>query len=471
MKAWFFAARMIGAAVGFVTAIILARLMPLDEFGRYALIFALGGVANMLLLAWVETSITRFEKTAEFKGRSISGGLGLMLVIQAGAFALAGVLYVALPEPHGTFGALIALQCASASLFELALAGLRLQSRGGAFTLITLLRAVLSLAAGAGAAQAGFGYEVVTLAIIAGVLTAGVLGFAVVGVQSGVTKPSSLLVTRFLRYGGPLGVARSRGLLANAISQLALTTFAGPDSAGAYAAAFNLTSRSIQQIALVLLSIWAPDIFRSYEADGGARANRVMQQLMAFLLLLVTPLAIIFVAGGETVATIVFGADKAAAIAPFLQILAIAVVINAIQASVISVPFMIVERTVLHLWLAVGFSVFHVLVTLWAVSALGEIGAAVASLATAVFSTAVVILVIERFFKIRYDWRDLLRILIATAVSVPFVLMSGADDDHALAIAWMLLSGLVFLLALIAMKYSATKKVTHILSKFSRTRP
>jgi len=78
-------ARLVPAAVGLASVMALTRLFPPEEFGRYALALAAGGIAQVVLGGWLRECTIRFWPGERAEGRedALLGTTVLMALVTA----------------------------------------------------------------------------------------------------------------------------------------------------------------------------------------------------------------------------------------------------------------------------------------------------------------------------------------------------------------------------------------------------
>lgn len=56
------------ALVGFGSVAVFTRLLPADDYGRYALVIAAMSLTHILVFTWLEAAVARFHARAERRG-------------------------------------------------------------------------------------------------------------------------------------------------------------------------------------------------------------------------------------------------------------------------------------------------------------------------------------------------------------------------------------------------------------------
>jgi O-antigen/teichoic acid export membrane protein len=364
----------------------------------------------------------------------------------------------ALPEPYGAPAALALAYAAANAFSEIGLAALQVQRRAGAFAAASMLRAVVGVAATAGAAAATGAYGPTVLAGAAAPFVAGLLALALVARRAGVAAPDRAALRAFAAYGAPLGVARSESLVVNSAAQIVLATLVGPAASGAYAAAHTLTVRTTALLMQTLTSTWAPRVYRVHETGSRQDVVQQIRSLVSYLTLIGAPPTIAFAMARDPVTAIVFGPSTGAAVAPFLPYLAVAAFVAGLQHALVGLPFSLGMRTGLELRLKVVNMAVYAAMCHGFVTAFGPMGAGYAIVATACVGFAINGAFAWSFYPSPPPVLDVARLAPAALLSAPVAAFAAEAGDPIRVAGALAGSAVVLVVALAVIGHGATRE-------------
>jgi O-antigen/teichoic acid export membrane protein len=465
--AWFFVARVVATLVALLTLVVLTRLLNADDFGRYNITLFSAMIAQKLLFAWIVVSITRFNGSPEFRGRAVALGLGaaagtvaLLIPILAVAFLLVP------PRAHEAYLLASALALALA-IHEIALACLRVQWRGPAFSVVAIGRPIAGPALAAAILLAGAGYRGAVIAAAAAAFFFGWIGLVAAARRSGVDRPDGLTLRTYLTFGQPLALVMAGSMGFALSSQLVLASLADLRQVGFFAAAAVLSERSIAMMMMTLAQTSSARIFEVKEKRARQELTETLDAHFAFLLLFSVPIVMTFAIANDTISILLFGPETGPEIAYYLPFLACAALLNGMQSAFFSFGFTMQKRTLLQLGLTLSFLLLHILVSLIAVRAFGGLGAALTTVASAGAMVAVFAWYGRDVFRHCALRPALVRMSLAAAAALPF--LAAADRAANLTVGVALVGG-GMLAMLIVLKLSRYRSVELILETVLRAR-
>jgi O-antigen/teichoic acid export membrane protein len=302
-----------GAAISFVTIVLIARGLGPATFGHYAAAVAFMSIPVIIADAGLSThvlrEISRSPRKAEWViGASLPLRAAISVAVVAGAIALSR----AMPLDGETRDAIAIAGCAAVlNLMNLALMPvLMAQLRMGWSVLATTAGRILTLGLTAFALWSGGGLTAVMWAYVAG--SALTLAIDVTAVRRLVRLKPSFDWTysrRLLRESIPLGAAQGIGQLYYRIDLILLSSLRPAREVGLYAAAFKFIELGQMFAASLLNSIFAP--LSRFVATGDQRLRPFVQQIFDALVFISLPVVIIGMFFAERLMVVVGGAEFA----------------------------------------------------------------------------------------------------------------------------------------------------------------
>jgi O-antigen/teichoic acid export membrane protein len=263
-------ARGLPGLVNFGALAIYTRLLSPDEFGRYALVLAGIGLANVIVFQWLRLVLGRFLQAHRDEPQGfLSGILALFLILAFGITGLGTMLAWWWPDP--VWQRLLALAVPlllAQSWFELNLSLATARLKPGWYGKLLGSKAVIALAVGTLLAWIGLG----AAAPLAGLLIAHMAAFLLFGLVAwrGVAPrwPEAALLSNQLRYGLPLTVTFALGWVVSGSDRLLLAWLMDERTVGVYAAGYDLVFQSLTLLLTIINTAAFPLAVTALERHG-----------------------------------------------------------------------------------------------------------------------------------------------------------------------------------------------------------
>jgi O-antigen/teichoic acid export membrane protein len=297
----YFPTVLVQGVMGLVTAALLTRLFPPEEYGLWALAFAVYSQLLLLTGGWLRQSILRL--TPEYRQRNQFEALIHSLVLSESfllttVFSVGFVVLVFLePSFDPRLFGLLLVALIGASFAPLASAVeefLRIVDRPAQYSLLVLFRSASSL--------------------LVGVLFAVYLKVGIVGFFAGFILPSvGIVVAVALARGGRLlAIARTHSfspsilrdaltysiplVAMNALSSILaladryfINWFQGPFDVAVYSIGYLIANQGIIFATLLLTRAGDPVVVRTWEEEGPSAAGGYLNQIFRYYTLLAIP--------------------------------------------------------------------------------------------------------------------------------------------------------------------------------------
>jgi O-antigen/teichoic acid export membrane protein len=319
-------ARIVGESTAFASSVVLARLVPPDEFGRTAVAVFLGVLAQAVAQLGTgsflvsHSSPTGRHYEAASWASLVAGGLGTLAVL-AFAATLAPIWF---GERTAYLAALSSPVWLLAGLTAVPYADLQRELR---FLRLGVVQASASLAGPLVAVVlAAFGLEGEAI-VLGGVVTAAVMALtaSVFATQARPRRHREELREIF-RYGGPASGSSVLFAAARNVDYVLLAAFIPAFQVGLYMRAYALGSDYQSKISQILLNVAFPVLSRATSRDEIRRLRARMVRVHAILLF---PLLFGLIAVAPEFVPWLYG-ERWAGAAELTQILAVAGMIAAV---------------------------------------------------------------------------------------------------------------------------------------------
>jgi O-antigen/teichoic acid export membrane protein len=387
-------ARGLPGIASFFALAIYTRLLAPDEYGRYALLIAGVGLANVMVFQWLRLVVVRFLQAQASPGLFL-GGILAQFYLLVGVTSLAG-LALALLWPDPVWQRLLALAVpllVSQAALELSLAILRARLQPGQYGILLGSKAFIALVVGTLLAWVGLGAAAPVWGLIAGQCVALLLFSRDVWRGSRPRLPDLDERRQQLRYGLPLIVTFALAWVISGSDRLLLAWLLDEDSVGYYSAGYDLAFQSLTLLLTIINTAAYPLAIKALERNGEAQARAQLAHNGELILAAALAGAAGLVVLAPSILTLLIGAEFRPSAASLLPIVAAASALAGIKAYHFDIAFHLGKHSRKLVLLAALAAVINVVLNLLLIPPLGIMGAAWATLgayAVALVTSAVV---------------------------------------------------------------------------------
>ena len=424
-------ANLVPALVAVGTVSVFTRLLPPDEFGRYALAQAVVLFGQALAFYALQVSVTRFhERYADDRhrpGRLLASAYWCYAALAAGTVVLF-VATMAAIRPDPALAPTLWLALPTLLLRGLVLVNLaahRAAGRTGRYNLVECgqnlagLLAALGLVAGLGLGAAG---------LIAGMLagSALVLLADLRTMVRGAGPPDRAVLRELWGFGAPLVVAHGLSALTAYADRLFVERLLGPFAVGLYAAAYGVAERAVSLVLMGVTLGAYPLAVAALEREGPDAARRQLARNGVVLVALGLPAAVGVACTAPQIAAVLVGPEYRAGVVGLMPWIAGLAFLRGITAHYFDQALHLGRRTDLFLRTLTPAALLTVTLNPLLLSAMGLAGAVCAALAAQAVTLAVTVAAGRRVFAVALPAGQVLRAAAAAAamgavlLAVPF---------------------------------------------------
>lgn len=425
-----FAFSVLGAGIGYLIRLILARDLSVEDFGLFYAVFSFLAFLSLIKTLGFDRALVKFipEFLAEGDRRSVKG----LILLTAGIQLVTNTIVIAAIYLSADFLAEHFFKAAGASLvLKLLAIGFFVDSfvivlkycfqgfkRMYTFALLDLVRMLLLLSLvvvgvslGAGILGPTAAY-LLTPIILLVIFLAVFLWRAFPGFLSAPTAIGGRMLRRVGKYSLYLMITSSGVLVLQHTDTLMLTYFAGVTSVALYNIALP-TSKILTYFPLAIGTVLLPIASELWTKKKTSLVKEGIESLYKYSMIVMLPMALVLVSFAELALSIIFGREYAAA-ATALQILSVSTVFIALHQIHINF-FSGIGRPDIHSKIIYSAVALNFLGNLILIPILGIIGAALTTGVSYVIMSLVGIWKMRSFVDIRIPWLVWLRIAVAGA--------------------------------------------------------
>ncbi len=443
-------ARGLPGFVNFLAIAVYTRVLPPEEYGRYALIVAGVGFLNVIFFQWLRASLLRFLPAhLDDPGPLVSTLVSTFRVL---SLSVGGIgLLVAWLWPLGPWRGLIALSipllCAEA-WFELNLEVARSQLQPLRYGLLAGVKSVSALVLGTLAAFAGAGAFGPLLGVLLGTVLAGFL-YGTLQWRNVPCRPSPLLLRDFFRYGMPLTATFALSFIVSASDRFLIAWLLDESQVGVYAACYDLSQQTVILLMMVVNLAAYPVALRALEREGQQAARRQLTQNAILLIAVGLPATTGLAVLAPNVAYTLLGRQFQENAPYLIALVGVAALLSGTRSYYFDLAFQFERRTLSQVWIMGAAACLNVLLNLLLIPMFGVAGAAYATLAAYMLALGLSVVLGRRAFHLPVPIRDWVKIAMAS-LGCAVLLLPTLDHRGAYALAGQVLLGGFAYLALMA---------------------
>ncbi len=404
---------------------VYSRLLPPDEYGRYALIVAVVAAINAILFQWLRASIRRL--LLAYEGRRVK----LLSTVRASYYALTllvaavAVTTAMLLGGHDlrVFVALAALLLIAQAVFELNQDIQLIEQRPSRYGVAAVTKAALALGLGGILAWIGYG--------AAGALIGAIVGLGIPALwlslqhfrSTSVSDATLGTLEEVARYGLPLSLSYALQFVVDASDRFLLGAFRGAADVGRYAAAYDLCWQVLTVLMVVVNLAAFPLIVRDMESNGIDAAKARSREHAILFVAVALPAATGFALLAGPIARAMLGAEFRNTAIVLIPIIAVAVFLSGLKAYYFDVALQLTRDTRAIAWIAFVSASVNVVLNLFLIPTWGSLAAAWSTLIAYAVALALSVVLGRRRLQLPLPWVHWSKIALATGAMAGAVLL------------------------------------------------
>ena len=385
---YYLLARGVPGLINFAALAVYSRLLVPHEFGRYVLVLAGVGLANVMVFQWLNLVLSRFWAANEDQPERFLGGILALFLVLVLAVTGIGALVVSQWPDHAWKQLLImALPLLFAQAwFELNLVLAQVQIKPAWYGKLLISKAMMALGVGGILAWFGLGAK----APITGLLLAYLAAFLIFAspVWRGISPcwPEAESFRAQLRYGLPLTVTFALNWVMDGSDRLLLGWLLDEGAVGVYAAGYDLAFQSLTLLLTIIHTAGYPLVMHALEKNGAEQARGQLGQNGELLITAAFVGVTMLIALGPQIIELIIGAKFRAGALLVFPWVALAAAISGIKAFHFDIAFHLGKNS--HYMVLTGAiaAAINIVLNLILIPAFGILGAAWATLLAYTFA-------------------------------------------------------------------------------------
>ncbi len=410
-----------GAAglINLAALLIYTRLLGPDGFGIFASAYAIIGLINSLLYWWLRLSVIRFMPSPDIPAEKLAGTIaGCFIGATLIALLIAIGAWMHFSGREGVTPALFVAAVAvlvAQGVFEVVLEFNRAKLEVIRYGFLLIVRAAVSLCAGAGIAVFWPSPVAVFVGLLAGYVAGLVLSNARSARRSTAFSFDRALAGAMIRFGAPLSIKFSSDIWILASGRLAVLGYFGAAAAGAYSAGLDLAQQFIGFIVSGIYLACFPLLVRAQEQAGVDATKPHFAHFRTLLAATILPVMIGVLFLDVQIVDLAFS-DRYALLAGILPALAIAVLVLAMKSHYFDLTFQLAKDTRRQIAPSVVCALIATVAQLTLTPRFGLPGAAAATIAAALIGAGLSWWQGGRRFAVLSFGRDDAKVLLAVVM-------------------------------------------------------
>jgi O-antigen/teichoic acid export membrane protein len=412
-------ANVVQGVVGFLAIVLFTRLLSPEEFGRYALAFAILTLVHVAVFTWLEAAMARFWAASK-PGADMEAhfaGLYRTALILTAVFVPIAALVLWLWPADPLFRIAVAagvMGCPIRCFVKLAQERRRAEGHVASSAGIDMITTIGGLVIGVGFALAGAGGAAPLLGI--GLAPLLVLPFVFPGEWSR-GRGAALEAPRmrnYAAYGYPIAASLALTVVLSSTDRFLLAAFLDEAAVGAYHAGYSIANRTLDVLFLWLGTAGQPALVMALERGGRERLAGAAREQLSTFFLIGLPAAAGVALVAHPLADILIGErlrDAAVTVTPWI---ALSALLYGLTAYYFAQAFTLGRKTTALLTAMAIPAALNVVLNLILVPRFGLIGAAWATAASFSVGLLATLILGRRVLPLPIAWAALARCGVAT---------------------------------------------------------
>ncbi|WP_084398512.1 lipopolysaccharide biosynthesis protein [Henriciella aquimarina] len=420
-------ANLASAIASFGGVYVFTRLLGAEDYGRYALMFAVMALIHTVTLAPAEAAAYRFTASAQAAGK-MADHFHTVRALMLRSLGIAALVMIALSlavahlPDYLALLPWIALLLPLNTLLQTTLEAHRARQQVGRYVAVfsgRLLGGFLLGALIAWLGEASAAAPFIGLVIAAALLALPEAAWLMKSAKGGV--PDAGRRKQYMAYGLPIAAALGLDLLLSAADRFLIALFLGEASVGAYAAGYGVADKTV-----LLLCAWAamagsPLVMAAYEAAGPDAAREQARGLVKTMLLIGLPAAAGLALVARPLAEALIGEEVRAGAIRIIPWIAFAGLMNGLLIHYYSEAFQLARKTGERALLMLIPAGVNIAANLVLIPRFGLTGAVIATVVSYGLGLIILALRGRRYVALPLPVGDLARVILASLSMWPVI--------------------------------------------------
>ncbi len=415
-SALYLIAKLIPGLVHFLSLAVFTRLLSPEDYGYYALVFAVVQLVNALLFQWLRVSLIRFLPQTSPRGLLLQSGLQGFIFTTMSLSILSAFIALFLSAQLSTGEVLLGLGLLVALAWhELNLEVLRAELHAYRYLVWTVLRSILSLIIGVVLIYLGFGAQGVLLGAMLGLVLPSLIATVRTWPWQKLFAIHAPTLQKLLQYGLPLTLTFALSFIINGSDRLLIAWLLDTEALGLYSVGYDLGRQTIFLLLMGVSLASFPLAVKALESKGIEAASRELQKNATLMLMLGVPATVGLVTVAPNLTHNLLG-DAFQESKHIIPLVAVAALVSGFREFHVNRAFQLSNHTRGLIMPTALAAVSNLALNFLFIPRWGIAGAAVATLIAYTISTVVTWQLGRKLFPIAISIPDTNKIIIATAL-------------------------------------------------------
>jgi O-antigen/teichoic acid export membrane protein len=411
------------AVIALVMIAVYSRLFTAEQYGTYAIVMSSAALAYGTTLNWLSTTIIRMYAATEDKRGFLGAVLYYYLLVAAVAVAGSLASFIWLQSGEERTLVLVGL-CVFLAIgwMELQFRIYQARLEAARLTRARLFRSSLAAVVGASLAWTGWGPIGALIGALAGALLPALI--EIITVWRHVPIGGTVAIRDSLwKFGSPLIASFALGQVSRFSGRYLVIWLEGIAMMGIYSLALELAARLANTLLMPINSAAAPLAVDRVERNNHAAARAGLHNAFVLFVGISIPsvTGISFVAGD--LAAVFIGEQFQAGVVVLLPLLVLSFFITGLTNSYLDLSLHLSLNSKKILYRSIAGSILNLVLGFLLIRSYGLVGAAYASLITALLMGALTWWLGKDAFRLPIPWRPLLKVIVANAAMAAVLLL------------------------------------------------
>ena len=413
-------AEIIPILLAFISISVYTRYLSTDEYAMYYLVMTAVWMVSAFLIYWLRMSVVRFWNMRSIsKGQligTISSLSSLIILFVFFVFLLAS--YFLVNNLNIPFSLIITglVLFAVQALFELNMKIKTLLFKAGEYTLINILRAVITVSIGVVLVINGFGAIGVLLSLIIAFTALLIFTSRETWEYIRFFSFDKKLTGALFKYGVPVSLATMLQTIGNSTDRYLLVWLDSLSSAGIYSVASSMLGTSLSMLLASLSVAFYPIVLNALENNDKQEVINSLNQYACIFIGFSIPAVIGLVMVAPNLLSLLIGEDFLSGTLQVFPWLALSELFYGLQAFYFAVSFQISKNTIGLVWIMLASTVINIILNIVLIPEYSIVGAAIATVISSFVGLLLTYFFGNRLYILPLPWKDILKILFASGV-------------------------------------------------------
>ncbi len=358
---YYFISHGLPALISFASIAIFTRLLTPEEYGVYALIFAIAGLINAVVFEWLKFSLIRYypkhKEDPSFLETVKLSFVGLVLT----STVVGLIFYLTFERLTFTYVVLCLVLSWSQSWYGIHLSLLRAQLNPKAYGYLSFSRVALGLAFSTSLILIGLNEIGLLIGMIAAFwLTLLVPTLRVWKAKPNVTQLDRNMLKGFVKYGFPLSITFLLTVVIHNSDRLIIEYLLTTSDTGLYSVTYDLTQQTIYTFMMVINLAAFPIAIKALEEQGEVAAYTQVKKNTSLIFLIAIPAALGVIILSSNFVYLFLGAEFREQAMMLIPYIAIAAVLRGFKIYCVDIVFHLKQESSLQVIPVVGAAIVNI---------------------------------------------------------------------------------------------------------------